>query len=145
VDDNLLYVRPIRTWSTLLTFVALVLYSVGSVLPVFTMSLVKTKSIAGQDCSGNAQDYSIVMLARSMGSLIGLPIMTVAWYQGIGLGGAALGMPYFLSAVRFRYSKFPSESNKLGFLSRWLPFGSKTGHRMIRLPIRGSRSKATTV
>jgi hypothetical protein len=79
---------------------ALILYSVGSALPVFTMSLVKSKAIAGQDGDADAQDYSIVMLARSMGSLVGLPIMTVAWAKGIGIGGPALGLPYFLSAVR---------------------------------------------
>jgi hypothetical protein len=64
------------------------------------MSLVKSKSIAGENLNANAQDYSIVMLARSMGALIGLPIMTIAWAKGIGIGGAALGLPYFLSSVR---------------------------------------------
>jgi hypothetical protein len=127
MDVNLLYVRLFPTTKpTLLTLVALVFYSVGSVLPVFTMSLVKTKSIAGQDCNGHAQDYSIVMLARSMGGLIGLPLMLVAWYKGIGIGGAALGMPYLLSAVRFSRSKPIPESNHTGFLSRWLPGGAET-------------------
>lgn len=45
------------------------------------------------------QDYSVVMLVKTVGSLVGAPVMTFAWVKGIGLGGAALGLPYFLSAV----------------------------------------------
>jgi hypothetical protein len=64
------------------------------------MSLVKSRSIAGKIGDADAQDYSVVMLARSLGSLVGLPIMTIAWAKGIGIGGPALGLPYFISAVR---------------------------------------------
>lgn len=39
------------------------------------------------------------MLVKTVGSLVGAPVMTLAWVKGIGLGGAALGLPYFLSAV----------------------------------------------
>jgi hypothetical protein len=82
------------------------------------MSLVKCQAVTGADVDANAQDYSIAMLSKStyyqifntkfvsvlcapgIGSLIGLPLMTVAWAKGIGIGGTALGLPYFLSAVR---------------------------------------------
>lgn len=49
--------------------------------------------------SSAQQDYSVVMLVKTVGSLVGAPVMTLAWVKGIGLGGAALGLPYFLSAV----------------------------------------------
>lgn len=72
-------------------------------MPVFTLSLVKSPVIAGKDADANAQDYSIVMFAKTCGSLLGLPLMTVAWAKGIGIGGVGLGMPYCLSAVSFYF------------------------------------------
>jgi hypothetical protein len=83
----------------LLIVLALIIYAFGSAMPVFTLSLVKSPTIAGQDSEANAQDYSIVMFAKTCGSLLGLPIMTISWAKGIGIGGVGLGMPYFLSAV----------------------------------------------
>lgn len=53
----------------------------------------------GPHPSNAQQDYSVVMLVKTVGSLVGAPVMTFAWVKGIGLGGAALGLPYFLSAV----------------------------------------------
>jgi len=84
------------------------------------MSLVKCQQVAGQDGEANAQDYSIVMLARTTGALFGLPIMTVAWANGIGIGGAALGLPYFLSAVRECHSCRWSITYYIGVLFYWL-------------------------
>ncbi|KAF2876969.1 hypothetical protein BDV95DRAFT_558183 [Massariosphaeria phaeospora] len=75
---------------------ALVLYALGSALPVFTMSLVKSPLIARSD--SDMQDFSIVMLVKTMGSLVGAPLMTVLWVQAIRLGGAGIGLPYFVSA-----------------------------------------------
>ncbi|OJD29752.1 major facilitator superfamily transporter [Diplodia corticola] len=129
---------------------ALIIYALGSALPVFTMSLVEsapiaaaaaaatasssslsstTPSIADEDvtqadreessfrdddsrpnrnstCNNNhsnnaQQDYSVVMLVKTVGSLVGAPLMTLAWVKGIGLGGAALGLPYFLSSILY--------------------------------------------
>jgi hypothetical protein len=45
-------------------------------------------------------DYSLTMIAKYAGNMIGLPLMTVLWAKGIGMGGQALGLPYFASAVR---------------------------------------------
>jgi hypothetical protein len=72
-------------------------YALGSALPVFTMSLVKSSLIAlpGPD----VQDFSIVMLTKTLGSLVGAPLMTVLWVRAIKLGGIDLGLPYFVSAV----------------------------------------------
>ncbi|KAK0664132.1 hypothetical protein DIS24_g593 [Lasiodiplodia hormozganensis] len=112
---------------------ALIIYALGSALPVFTMSLVESAPIAattshspsssaspsvadgdsqeadhdsfrdGLSHTPNSaqQDYSVVMLVKTVGSLVGAPVMTFAWVKGIGLGGAALGLPYFLSAILY--------------------------------------------
>lgn len=83
----------------LLTVSALVFYACGSAMPVFTLSLVKSPEIAGQDADANSQDYSIIMIAQTCGTLLGLPLMTIAWAKGIGIGGMGLGLPHFVSAV----------------------------------------------
>ncbi|KAI8937449.1 hypothetical protein NX059_005171 [Plenodomus lindquistii] len=76
---------------------ALIVYALGSALPVFTMSLVKSPliAIAGSD----VQDFSIIMLVKTLGSLVGAPLMTVLWVHAIKLGGIGLGLPYFVSGV----------------------------------------------
>jgi len=76
---------------------ALMVYALGSALPVFTMSLVKSQLIALGD--SDTQDFSIVMLTKTLGSLVGAPLMASLWIQAIKLGGAGLGLPYFVSAV----------------------------------------------
>jgi hypothetical protein len=86
--------------AALTTFSALVAYAVGSALPVFTMSLVKCPAVVGDGGNDTSQDYSVVMLTRALGTFAGLPLMTVAWAKGIGIGGFAMGAPYFFSAVR---------------------------------------------
>jgi hypothetical protein len=119
---------------------ALVVYALGSALPVFTMSLVKSPLIAlprastpaqasahpqvrplpcrspsesssssnpesnyasdsSFDSASDIQDFSIVMLTKTLGSLVGAPLMTVLWVHAIKLGGAGLGLPYFVSGV----------------------------------------------
>jgi hypothetical protein len=79
-------------------------YALGSALPVFTMSLVKSPLIAlpGSDI----QDFSIVMLTKTLGSLVGAPLMTVLWVQAIKIGGMGLGLPYFVSAVCVRLADY---------------------------------------
>ena len=76
---------------------ALMIYALGSALPVFTMSLVKSQLIAlGHS---DTQDFSIVMLTKTLGSLVGAPLMASLWIKAIRLGGMGLGLPYFVSAV----------------------------------------------
>lgn len=92
---------------------ALLVYALGSALPIFTLSLLKSPAICspgaddieddGRDSSSPGADsqthiFSIVMLVKTLGSLLGAPLMAFLWVRGIGLGGAALGMPYFVSA-----------------------------------------------
>ncbi|KAL5373155.1 hypothetical protein DPSP01_012957 [Paraphaeosphaeria sporulosa] len=74
---------------------ALMIYALGSALPVFTMSLVKSPLIALTH--SDIQDFSIVMLTKTLGSLVGAPFMTVLWVRAIEIGGVGLGLPYFVS------------------------------------------------
>jgi hypothetical protein len=61
------------------------------------MSLVKSPLIALPE--SDIQDFSIVMLTKTLGSLVGAPLMTILWVQAIRVGGVGLGLPYFVSAV----------------------------------------------
>ena len=91
---------------------ALLVYALGSALPIFTLSLLKSPSISsttldsldegsGRELpsSSDAEThvFSVVMLVKTLGSLLGAPLMAVLWVKGIGLGGVALGLPYFVS------------------------------------------------
>ncbi|EOA81596.1 uncharacterized protein SETTUDRAFT_143245 [Exserohilum turcica Et28A] len=82
-----------RFWMLL---AALILYALGSALPVFTMSLVKSPLIAL--AHSDVQDFSIVMLTKTLGSLVGAPLMAFLWVQAIKLGGIGVGLPYYVSA-----------------------------------------------
>ncbi|CAO2657320.1 Nn.00g034460.m01.CDS01 [Neocucurbitaria sp. VM-36] len=83
---------------------ALIVYALGSALPVFTMSLVKSPLIALKH--SDIQDFSIVMLTKTLGSLVGAPLMTVLWVHAIKLGGVGLGLPYFVSACTYLIAAF---------------------------------------
>ncbi|KAJ3544260.1 hypothetical protein NM208_g3150 [Fusarium decemcellulare] len=84
---------------------SLLIYALGSALPIFTLSLLKSPAIS-PPYQGDATDpsnpeshiFSIVMLVKTIGSLLGAPLMAELWVRGIGIGGAAFGMPYFVSA-----------------------------------------------
>ncbi|KAB5518249.1 major facilitator superfamily domain-containing protein [Coniochaeta sp. 2T2.1] len=85
---------------------ALLLYALGSALPVFTMSLLKSPLVSPTDSDGleleggrgETQVFSVVMLTKTLGSLVGAPLMAGVWMRGIAVGGAGLGLPYFVSA-----------------------------------------------
>lgn len=86
---------------------SLLLYAMGIALPMFTYSLLKSPSLM-PDSSGpetslvsEAQIFSIVMLVKTMGLLVGAPTMAALWVQGVKVGGWALGLPYFLSAAYY--------------------------------------------
>jgi MFS family permease len=86
---------------------SLVVYALGSALPVFTMSLVKSKDHSEEPLNAkgfNGQDYSIVILFKTFGTLLGIPIMTAVWTKGISIGDAAMGMPFYLSAVVYAFA-----------------------------------------
>ncbi|KAM5350042.1 hypothetical protein ACJ41O_006547 [Fusarium nematophilum] len=87
-------------------FISLFVYALGSALPIFTLSLLKSPAIS-PPFDGNATDpsnseshiFSIVMLVKTCGSLLGAPLMAALWVRGIEIGGAVFGMPYFVSAA----------------------------------------------
>ncbi|KAK7607373.1 hypothetical protein BKA81DRAFT_303626 [Phyllosticta paracitricarpa] len=76
---------------------ALLLYALGSALPVFTMALVD--ATRPSNSSATARVYTVVMVVKTIGSLVGAPLMTAVWVAGIGVGGAGLGLPFWVSAV----------------------------------------------
>ncbi|KAK2009537.1 major facilitator superfamily transporter [Colletotrichum eremochloae] len=84
---------------------SLFLYALGSALPVFTLSLLKSPYVAPKRneqrldmVDPESHVFSIVMMVKTSGSLLGAPLMMVLWVRAISLGGAALGIPYFVSA-----------------------------------------------
>lgn len=89
---------------------SLLVYAVGSALPIFTLSLLKCPAICPQgdleeeqsvswSGAANGQIFSIVMLVKTLGSLIGAPLMAALWVGGIGIGGMGLGLPFFVSSA----------------------------------------------
>jgi hypothetical protein len=90
--------------SMVLLVPSLLIYALGSALPVFTMSLLKSPLVTSPEVSSSGTDgretqvFSIVMLIKTLGSLVGAPLMAGAWMRGIGAGGLGLGLPYFVSA-----------------------------------------------
>ena len=99
-----------------LLFPSLLIYALGSALPVFTLSLLKSPVVSpssprhdrGQDHAHSPDGtpeaaethlFSIVMMVRTLGSLVGAPLMALLWVRGIAVGGAGTGIPYFVSAA----------------------------------------------
>ncbi|KAI1805616.1 MFS general substrate transporter [Daldinia bambusicola] len=89
-----------------LLFPSLLLYALGSALPVFTMGLLKSPSVSPKDDdrSANSADpethiFSIVMMVKTLGTLVGAPLMATLWVQGIATG--VLGIPYLVSAALY--------------------------------------------
>ncbi|QKD60683.2 uncharacterized protein FOBCDRAFT_253526 [Fusarium oxysporum Fo47] len=76
-------------------------YALGSALPIFTLSLLKSPVISPPHISDSSDPephiFSIVMLVKTVGSLLGAPLMAALWVRGLGIGGMALGMPFFIS------------------------------------------------
>ncbi|KAH9904382.1 MFS general substrate transporter [Xylariomycetidae sp. FL2044] len=82
-------------------FPSLLLYALGSALPVFTWGLLKSPSIAPRAEStshnGETHIFSIATMFKTLGSLVGAPLMALLWSHGIST--ATLGTPYFVSAA----------------------------------------------
>ncbi|KAI1771518.1 major facilitator superfamily transporter [Hypoxylon cercidicola] len=85
---------------------SLLLYSFGAALPVFTLGLLKSPSVSPKDIDepGNSTGaethvFSIVMMVKTLGSLVGAPLMATLWVRGIATG--TLGVPYFVSAALY--------------------------------------------
>ncbi|CAJ2508867.1 Uu.00g138930.m01.CDS01 [Anthostomella pinea] len=90
-----------RVW---MLFPSLLLYALGSPLPVFTLGLLKSPAVSPQD-EGNpagstdpdAHIFSIVMMSKSLGSVLGAPLMATLWFYGIRT--AIFGLPFFASTL----------------------------------------------
>lgn len=54
---------------------------------------------ASEDWRSETQVFSIVMLTRAVGTLLGAVLMPTLWIVAIRLKGAAFGLPYIASAV----------------------------------------------
>ncbi|KAK6209050.1 hypothetical protein LQW54_006650 [Pestalotiopsis sp. IQ-011] len=84
---------------------ALLVYALGSALPVFTLSLLKSPAIQPErdgvlsDKDTETHMFALVMMIKTLGSLVGAPLMAILWVRGISLGGMALGVPYFTSSA----------------------------------------------
>lgn len=83
---------------------SLLIYAVGSALPIFTLSLLKSPAICPQSTDGSEAEnhiFSLVMLVKTVGSLLGAPLMAILWVNGLQIGGLALGMPFFVSGMSY--------------------------------------------
>ncbi|KAI0599625.1 major facilitator superfamily domain-containing protein [Biscogniauxia sp. FL1348] len=83
---------------------SLMLYALGSALPVFTLGLLKSPSVSPREADEPDGDpethiFSIVMMVKTLGSLVGAPLMAVLWVRGIQT--STLGVPYFVSAALY--------------------------------------------
>ncbi|KAF5025989.1 hypothetical protein F66182_1930 [Fusarium sp. NRRL 66182] len=85
---------------------SMLVYALGSALPIFTLSLLKSPALSPRQAEDTPDSldleshvFSIVMLVKTAGSLIGAPLMAGLWVRGIDIGGAAFGMPFFASSA----------------------------------------------
>jgi hypothetical protein len=79
---------------------ALLLYALGIALPMFTYSLLKAPGmgVSTESNGPGTQLFSVVMLVRTVGTLVGAVVMPALWVAGLGVGGWGLGMPFVVSA-----------------------------------------------
>ncbi|KAF4452828.1 Amino acid adenylation [Fusarium austroafricanum] len=76
---------------------SLFVYALGSALPIFTLSLLKSPAISPRQTDNlsdssdpEAHVFSIVMLVKTIGSLLGAPLMAALWVRGLEVGGIGL-------------------------------------------------------
>ncbi|KAH8895927.1 hypothetical protein GQ53DRAFT_743880 [Thozetella sp. PMI_491] len=100
---------------------SLFLYALGAALPIFTYSLLKSQDVspdhhetAAGSIALSGQIFSIVMMVKTVGSLLGAPLMATLWVRGIAAGGAGLGIPYFMSAICYAAATAVARSIRVG-------------------------------
>ncbi|KAI1819927.1 hypothetical protein F4861DRAFT_534073 [Xylaria intraflava] len=83
---------------------SLLIYALGVPLSIFTLSLVNSPAMwthsqsAGAETSGiQSHIFSIVMMVKTLGSLVGAPLMATIWYYGIQF--SFYGSPYIASSL----------------------------------------------
>ncbi|RYP15954.1 hypothetical protein DL765_005394 [Monosporascus sp. GIB2] len=109
-----------------LLFPSLLFYALGSALPVFTLSLLKSPSVSPkqEDQAHSLTEthlFSIVMMTKTLGSLLGAPLMAFLWVRGIATGGSAMGTPYFTTALAPKWKLNNLKSVKVKLLLPRLP------------------------
>ncbi|KAK4180915.1 major facilitator superfamily domain-containing protein [Triangularia setosa] len=81
---------------------ALAVYALGIALPMFTFGLLKSEHVVKQ---GNADAdagvvFSVVMLVRTVGTLLGAMVMPLLWVQALKTGEEGdLGLPWGVSGI----------------------------------------------
>lgn len=85
---------------------SLVIYALGVPLSVFTLSLANSPTMwaHAQDGGPDESDpqsrvFSIVMMVKTLGSLVGAPLMATLWYYGIQI--SFYGSPYIASSLTY--------------------------------------------
>jgi len=81
-----------------------VIYALGTATAVFLLSLVKSPVVSAKEDHASGRDFSIIVVVRTIGTLIGTPLMTAIWVRGVAAGGALLGLPFFVASVCPPYS-----------------------------------------
>ncbi|KAI0516893.1 major facilitator superfamily domain-containing protein [Xylaria bambusicola] len=83
---------------------SLVVYALGVPLSIFTLSLANSPNMWACESSSEAETsnpqshiFSIIMMVKTLGSLIGAPLMAALWYKGIQ--SSLYGSPYIVSSL----------------------------------------------
>ncbi|KAI0544150.1 hypothetical protein F4679DRAFT_56519 [Xylaria curta] len=83
---------------------SLAIYALGVPLSVFTLSLANSPNMWARAQSGGSDEndaqnrvLSIVMMVKTLGSLVGAPLMAALWYYGIQI--SFYGSPYIASSL----------------------------------------------
>ncbi|KAI1438057.1 hypothetical protein GGR50DRAFT_691533 [Xylaria sp. CBS 124048] len=83
---------------------SLLVYALGVPLSIFTLSLVNSPAMwtrarsSGAETSGpQSHIFSVVMMVKTLGSLVGAPLMATIWYYGIQF--SFYGSPYIASSL----------------------------------------------
>lgn len=80
---------------------ALAFYALGSATPVFAFTLIKTPAVTGLEEQTSARAYTLVGMAKTIGGLVGAPVMPAAWVKAISLKGVGYGLPFYVGSVSF--------------------------------------------
>ncbi|KAK3376883.1 major facilitator superfamily domain-containing protein [Lasiosphaeria ovina] len=86
---------------------SLLVYGLGIALPMFTYSLLKSPALGPRRDSrdthraghSETQIFSIVMLVKTVGALLGALMMPSLWIVGIRLKGILFGLPFLVSGL----------------------------------------------
>ncbi|KAI1364021.1 hypothetical protein F5Y08DRAFT_340101 [Xylaria arbuscula] len=83
---------------------SLVIYALGVPLSIFTLSLANSPNMWARTPNSETETsdpqshvFSIIMMVKTLGSLIGAPLMAALWYHGIQ--ASLYGVPYLVSSL----------------------------------------------